>query len=241
MPILGLRLYMDIEKLCNKVMNELNPCYDIEISLRQSFITIIKYLNQFPENLSVRSKKNIPDIKTENGITQLAVSYFNGFHSPTVPKLPQTVPDEMVSFIMEIVFKHSKEETEEIKKTHLESMASENAVGTLLERYLDSVLRENGWAWCCGNFVKAIDFIKFDNGVWFELQIKNRSNTENSSSSKIREGTSIHKWYRTDANSGRTMWDEVPEPMQGLELSEEGFKKFVENYLKTNTNLGKPH
>ena len=46
MPILGLRLYMDIEKLCNKVMNELNPCYDIEISLRQSFITIIKYLNQ---------------------------------------------------------------------------------------------------------------------------------------------------------------------------------------------------
>ena len=241
MPILGLRLYMDIEKLCNKVMNELNPCYDIEISLRQSFITIIKYLNQFPENLSVRSKKNIPDIKTENGITQLAVSYFNGFNSPTVPKLPQTVPDEMVSFIMEIVFKHSKEETEEIKKTHLESMASENAVGTLLERYLDSVLRENGWAWCCGNFVKAIDFIKFDNGVWFELQIKNRSNTENSSSSKIREGTSIHKWYRTDANSGRTMWDEVPEPMQGLELSEEGFKKFVENYLKTNINLGKPH
>lgn len=72
MPILGLRLYMDIEKLCNNAMDELNPCYDIEISLRQSFITIIKYLNQFPENLSVRSKKNIPDIKTENGITQLA-------------------------------------------------------------------------------------------------------------------------------------------------------------------------
>ena len=150
---------MDIEKICNEVLDELNPCYDIEMSLKNSFITVIKYLNQFPENLSVRSKNNIPDVKTKEGIEQLAVSYFNGFHSPTVPKLPQTVPDEMVSFIMEIVFNHSKKETEEIKITHLESMASENTVGTLLERYLDSVLREKGWAWCCGNFVKAIDFI----------------------------------------------------------------------------------
>ena len=135
--------------------------------------------------------------------------------------------------------KNSKKETEEIKITHLESMASENAVGALLERYLDSVLREKGWAWCCGNFVKAIDFIKFDNGVWFELQIKNRSNTENSSSSKIREGTSIHKWYRTEAKTGETMWNNVPEPMKGINLSEEGFKKCVEQYLKKNINLGK--
>ena len=82
---------------------------------------------------------------------------------------------------MEIVFNHSKSEMEKIKKAHLESMAAENAVGSLLERYLDSVLRTSGWAWCCGNFVRAIDFIKFENGVWYELQIKNRSNTENSS------------------------------------------------------------
>ena len=105
-----MRYKMDIEKICNEVLDELNPCYDIEMSLKNSFITVIKYLNQFPENLSVRSKNNIPDVKTKEGIEQLAVSYFNGFHSPTVPKLPQTVPDEMVSFIMEIVFNHSKKE-----------------------------------------------------------------------------------------------------------------------------------
>lgn len=227
---------MNIEKVCNEIMDELEPHFNIEQSLKKAFITVIKYLNQFPENLSVRSKNNIPDVTTKDGITQLAVAYFNGFYSPTIPKLPQTVPDEMVSFIMEIVFNHSKQETEEIKITHLESMASENAVGSLLERYLDSVLREKDWAWCCGNFVKAIDFIKFDNGVWFELQIKNRSNTENSSSSKIRKGTSIHKWYRTEAKSGETMWDKVPEPMQGLNLSEKGFKEFVEQYLKKNIN-----
>lgn len=55
---------MDIEKICNEVLDELNPCYDIEQSLRNAFITVIKYLNQFPENLSVRSKNNIPDVKT---------------------------------------------------------------------------------------------------------------------------------------------------------------------------------
>lgn len=230
---------MGIEKYCNEIMDELSGCYDIELSLRQSFINVIKYLNEYPENLSVHSKKNIPDIKAKEGINQLAVSYFTSFYSPTIPKLPQTVPDEMVSFIMELVFKYSKEESEKNKITHLQSMASENAVGTLLERYLDSVLRNEGWSWCCGNFVKAIDFIKYDNGIWYELQIKNRSNTENSSSSKIRTGTSIHKWYRTKANTGETMWNALPEIMKGLNLSEEGFKKFVATYIKTNINLGK--
>ena len=44
---------MNIEKICNEILDELNPCYDIEQSLRNAFITVIKYLNQFPENLSV--------------------------------------------------------------------------------------------------------------------------------------------------------------------------------------------
>lgn len=62
-------------------------------------------------------------------------------------------------------------------------MCAENYAGNLLERYLDSVLRKNDWCWCCGDFVKAIDFIgKDDNGKWQALQIKNRDNTENSSS-----------------------------------------------------------
>ena len=78
---------MDIEKICNEVIDELNPCYDIEKSLRNAFITVIKYLNQFPENLSVRSKNNVPDVKTKEGIEQLAVSYFNGFHSAAAEKL----------------------------------------------------------------------------------------------------------------------------------------------------------
>lgn len=230
---------MIIETYCNEIMAELDACYDIEPSLKNAFISVIKYLNTYPDNLSVRSKKNAPDVTTKSGVEQLAIAYFHGFYAPTIPTLPTTVPDEMVSLIIQRVFGYSKTETEEIKRTHLKSMAAENAVGTLLERYLDSVLRPYGWAWCCGNFVKAIDFIKFDNGIWYELQIKNRSNSENSSSSAIRKGTKIQKWYRTKATTGETMWNQLPPMMQGMNLSEEGFKAFVENYLQRNINLGK--
>lgn len=228
-----------IEDFCNEIITELNACYDIEPSLKRAFTDVIKYLNQFPENLSGRSKKNIIDVTTKDGISQLAITYFNAFYSPTVPKTPTTVPDEMVSVIMRTVFDYTKEETEKIKKYHLESMACENAVGSLLERYLDSVLRPAGWSWCCGDFVHAIDFIKNENGIWYELQIKNRDNSENSSSSAIREGTEIHKWFRTKAKTGETMWDNVPDIMKGLGLSEEGFKSFVEKYLKDHIKFRK--
>jgi hypothetical protein len=225
---------LSIEKYCSEIIEELNPSYDIEETLQESFKTVIKYLNQYPENLSLSSKKESLDVTTKDGITKLGVSYFQSFYSATIPQLPQTVSDEMVSIIMKKVFKYSDEEAEKIKISHKQSMASENAVGTLLERYLDSVLRPVGWAWCCGNFVKAIDFIKFDNGNWFELQIKNRSNSENSSSSAIRNNTNIHKWYRIDATTGNTKWNNLPESMQGLNLSEEGFKTFVEQYIAEN-------
>ena len=67
---------MDIEKICNEVLDELNPCYDIEMSLKNSFITVIKYLNQFPENLSVRSKNNIPEV-TLDEIYQYISDYYD--------------------------------------------------------------------------------------------------------------------------------------------------------------------
>ncbi len=35
------------------------------------------------------------------------------------------------------------------------------------------------------------------------------------------------------------MWDNVPDIMKGLGLSEEGFKSYVEKYLKDHINLGK--
>ena len=43
---------------------------------------------------------------------------------------------------------------------HRESMAAENLIGLMLESYVATLLEPEGWIWCCGNTVRAIDFLK---------------------------------------------------------------------------------
>lgn len=139
----------------------------------------------------------------------------------------------MVSVVMSEAYGYTYQECEIIKKEHQYSMSAENCVGALLERYLDSVLRPQGWHWCCGSFVRAIDFIKKNaDGTWVALQIKNRDNSENSSSNAIRNGTSIQKWFRSYSKSGKKNWENLPELMCGFNLSEDGFIDFVKKYLR---------
>lgn len=73
-------------------------------------------------------------------------------------------------------------------------MSAENIQGNLLEEYIATKIRPYGFLWCKGNVLRATDFCNTDGSCL--LQIKNKSNTENSSSSSIREGTSIEKWFR---------------------------------------------
>ena len=214
-----------------------------EESLVDSFVTVCSYLHDNPESLSWRGNK--PDFNSTEGVEELARRYFKSYRRSDAPTLPKTVPDEMVSVIMNAFYGYSTEKCLDIKKEHQLSMIAENCVGNLLERYIDSQLRHSDWSWCCGEFVKAVDFIgKDNNGEWVALQIKNRNNSENSSSSAIREGTSIQKWFRsfsTDTASGRssfTNWENLPPLMQGYGLSEEKFRNFVIEYLvNEKTNL----
>ena len=60
----------------------------------------------------------------------------------------------------------------------------------LLEEYISISVRPYSWIWCNGNVLRAIDFCSSDGSIL--LQIKNKSNTENSSSSSIRTGTNIN-------------------------------------------------
>ena len=135
---------------------------------------------------------------------------------------------------MRSAYGYSKEQCERIKKEHQHSMSAENCVGALLERYLDSVLRAEGWHWCCGDFVKAVDFINRDaDGRWLTLQVKNRDNSENSSSSAIRNGTPIQKWFRSFSKRQKTNWDNLPPAMREKGLSEENFLKFIDGYISS--------
>lgn len=201
--------------------------------LVESFSQVCNFLADNPDRISCRSKKNIPSIETQDGLEVLAKRYFSAYNKSDFPTIPVTVPDEMVSIVMQEVYGYSIKQCEQIKIEHQHSMSAEGCVGSLLERYLDSVLRSHNWYWCCGDFVRAIDFVsKTNDNKWIALQVKNRDNSENSSSSAIRSGTEIEKWFRSFSKTGKTNWNNLPKPMQGYNLSEQGFVDFVKSYLR---------
>lgn len=197
------------------------------------FITVCAFLFENPDSLSWRGNVK-PSVTTKEGLERLATKFFKELHERSWPSEPTTVPDEAVSIVMREVYGYSEEQTETIKKEHQHSMSAENIVGALLERYIASVLEQHGWVWCAGSFVRAIDFIKFDavNEKWQPVQVKNRDNSENSSSSAIRDGTTIEKWFRTYSKTGADNWAKFPEPEFRESLSEAGFRSFVRDYLR---------
>lgn len=67
---------------------------------------------------------------------------------------------------------------------------------------------------------------------WYALQVKNRDNTENSSSSAIRDGTIIKWWFRTFSTRNQTNWERFPNLPINRSLSEDGFKLFVTEALE---------
>lgn len=105
-------------------------------------------------------------------------------------------------------------------------------IGWILESYVASHAEQIGWAWCSGAMIRAVDFIKPEgNGNWRMLQIKNRSNSENSSSSRIRLDTHIEKWFRVYAKSGRTNWEAIPDFELRARLSEDGFRAYIIDWI----------
>ena len=202
-----------------------------ERELTEGFVQICRFLGQHPESLSWRGQHK-PDVHTPTGLTSLAGKYWAGWRASAFPGQPSTVPDAIVSEVMQAAYGYSAADCERIKLDHQQAMCAENCVGALLERYLNAVLQTHGWHWCCGDFVRAVDFLKpLPGGGWVLVQIKNRDNSENSSSSAIRQGTEIQKWFRTYSRTGATNWDNLPPAMQGLGLNEAGFVQFVRRYL----------
>jgi hypothetical protein len=172
-------------------------------------------------------------IKSLDDLSKLAPAYAKS-RTPKLPKPPATVPDETVSFILNVHFGVDDKDLDRAKKEHQLSMASENMVGNLLERYLAEALEPMGWIWCAGSTVTAVDFIKplkNDDNKWRLLQVKNRKNSENSSSKKVRDGTEIEHWFRTFPKTGKSNWDKFPEKYLDSDLTEERFTEFVKAYF----------
>ena len=199
--------------------------------LAERFTTVVRFLTLNPLMLPGSTAKK--PVGSEEHFSALARRYVQA-REPKLPKPPSTVPDPLVSFILHVYFNLDEASLDRAQKEHQWSMAAENMVGDLLERYLASVLEPEGWVWCAGSVVKSVDFIiprDEKSGEWVALQIKNRDNSENSSSRAVRDGTAIAHWFRTFSRTGNTNWSAFPDPALREQLSEDGFRTFASEYL----------
>ena len=197
-------------------------------SLTQSFVTIIEYLIKNPEDANYKGEeKHI----SESYVIDKAKKFFES-RSLKRPSEPKTGTDSMVKVLLLNHFGIQSDQIQTAIDHHRYAMGAENIIGDLLECYIAGILEPCGWVWCSGSFVKAIDFIKRDGESWIPLQVKNRDNSENSSSSKVREGTEILKWFRTFSQKEGDNWGNFPDPENASRLSEEGFEQFVIDYLR---------
>ena len=201
--------------------------------LADRFATIVRFLVLNPAMMPNSKAKN--PIGSADYFKALASSYIQA-REPNRPKSPATISDPLVSFILNVYFGVKEDQLERAREEHKWAMAAENMVGDLLERYLATLLEPQGWVWCAGSSVRSVDFVKPPAdlaGEWVALQIKNRDNSENSSSKAIRDGTQIIHWFRAFSKKDKTNWAAFPDEVLRADLSEDGFRAFLKDYLKT--------
>ena len=194
------------------------------------FREIIKLLSKDRDLLP--RKKRDADLNSEEVLTEFAKKHFRG-RQINKPALSDSPKDPIILLIAGRYFKVPSSEYDKFYEYHKQAMGVENVVGSYIEAYLDSQLQKLGWVWCAGSIVDKVDFFKIDGSQTLLLQVKSRSNTENSSSSTVRDGTSIKKWFRFYADTGETAWGQFPDKAAAKMLSEEEFREFVTKILSS--------
>ena len=221
----------------------------------------VKYSTQVPKNLvslfniAMSNKSLFPnmiltDSATYEGfIDRWVRSYLEAENNPARAKTAApkgSCNDPAVKAIVKMVTRVSDEEATIQESHHNLFMSAENIQGALLEEYIDSVISQFGWIWCKGNTLRSVDFCTTDGENL--LQIKNKSNSENSSSSNIRSGTNIKKWFRlgTRTRAGKKYpdykWETLNKIIESTSgkpcnLSEDDYIKYVEEVATNNPSL----
>lgn len=198
---------------------------------------------------------NIPGDKTEKIYIEKWVSGYNNamnnLPSSRIASTKSSCSDPAIKLLVQVARGSSDEDALSEESFHNLYMSAENIQGNLLEEYIALNTRKYGFLWCNGNVLRAIDFCNTDGSLL--LQVKNKSNTENSSSSNIREGTNIIKWYRlgTSRINGQVRpkfrWDELNDIIntyktEGFDLkpcnmNEEDYEDFLRKVAISNPNI----
>lgn len=226
----------------NEVLAKLGADKAMEIAKKEAtFMGIdwdggVKYIFDIIANDCDRAPGNIGGDKDdeETVIRKWLLKYENGYASRASKRTSKQscVKDDPIieKIISARLQKLTKDDLGKIIYGHRIGMAAENVLGLILEEYLCEQLRPYGWHCAWGSTIKSVDFVNKNGEL---LQIKNRSNSENSSSSSVRKGTKIKKWYRVEAKDSRFMWDKLNE-ICGTGLSEEAFIKYAQELLEKN-------
>lgn len=195
--------------------------------VKHAFAAILRDKTRVPDNI-----KGIDESET---IKKWLRKYKKGYEdraSKRASKAPGTVADPIIEALIHARLNGlSTNELTQITYAHRLAMAAENILGLILEEYLSIELVDAGWYCAWGATVKDVDFINEDGRL---LQIKNRSNSENSASSSVRDGTDIEKWFRVQASRIEYKWAELNVICGTKDLSEESFVKFAKEVLATN-------
>jgi hypothetical protein len=171
-------------------------------------------------------------------VSQYHVGYV-GRPSRAVGRPVGTIADQAIDVVVEAALKDCNptglvRAVSLVREAHRLAMSAENLIGGLLEEYIADETADLGWSCCWGRSVQSVDFVHRDGRL---LQVKNRSNSENSSSSRVRRGTSIQKWHRVDAINGRTNWRSLGEILGDTRMSEQGFQAFIRGVLRLNPRV----
>ena len=150
--------------------------------------------------------------------------------------MPGTLPDKILNAILKARLPHlSNLDCDKIIYAHRLLMSIENIQGLFLEEYLSRKMRSLSWYMAWGATITAVDMCSASGDL---LQIKNQSNTENSSSNKVRMGMPIHKWYRRNASTGETKWADLCD-LVGCHndyMTEVDYQEFIKEALRGNPN-----
>ena len=164
--------------------------------------------------------------------------------SQKIAKPKNSCDDPVLNLMIANINSLDEEETYKWLSHHNLFMSAENIQGELLEQYIASKLDSCVWFWCRGSIVYSTDFCTLDGNNF--LQIKNKYNTENSSSDKIRDGRRIIKWCRIKKKTidGEPHpyfnWDSLNKILNSIQpgyyynLNEDEYQRFIVEVVNKN-------
>lgn len=245
----------------NKKYNINNSKMDIEelMSYYRKAVESLKKLNEYKELecifFAAKNNKRFPDYmfsgekNEELYIEKWVKRYYNSMEKEKMPsshkaKSKTTCFDPAIQLLFEEK-NIDKDKFKHFDKIHYLYESAENVLGGLLEEYIAGKVKQYGFLWCKGDICEATDFCSKDGKIL--LQIKNKENTENSSSSKARKGTGIIKWYRLgNDGSSDEQWkklneiindnktENVDEPCQ---MCEKDYLDFIKGVVNNNPEI----